>query len=103
MMKKMNEKEAWLYLAGLWDNAIKNDEGEYCVCFSHDFKERGICNCVVSFNYVDIFRIGIIKKMHLKLELYLPKKHPDGYCWKYTKASANARARFCRKMSGLCG
>ena len=97
-MKRMTEREAWLYLARKWARTRKAhvtlrpaDGGEAC---------RGLCACACRLIHLGVVKRKVALGMLGRLHRRRPGKMADeSYYWSLTIRGARARAAFCRRMA----
>lgn len=94
----MTERQAWLKLAKMWDKAYIDSDGDYSAMGT---ASMGLCPCI-TLDIADDLDQGVSVSMLGKIKK-LPKITHYGleFVWRTDKASAEARAAFCRKQAAL--
>lgn len=85
----MNTHEAWLYLAGLWDEPKVIGGGIACIRFGMWHDAIGICRCID-----ELYETHRITHDH--------GFRQTGYMWKCTPEHAPRRAALCRVLAAKC-
>ncbi len=93
MKKRMNEAEAWEYLAKLW---ARHFSGHF-VLFGES-PCSGLCACLWTMEGTSRISIATYTKMKARLDLHQPRG-TRGWYYPRNKAGANKRAALCRKLA----
>ncbi len=92
----MTERQAWLALAKMWDEAEPDCEGDYCV----DGLSYGLCYSIDAprISASEDVKCNMLDKVHRH-----PKSPRSKYLFKWptSKDGAKSRAAFCRKQAEL--
>jgi hypothetical protein len=106
-MKKMTEKEAWLWLAEQWATARVDSEWPhlrnrwYCVTVG-GIKQYGLCLSIASMHNQGEITGGAAARMLKKLDLFTTANRWDPYWWSHTKNGANDRVDACNLAWAMC-
>ena len=101
-MKQMSEREAWVYLAPLWDKPTMAGGVAYAIIYFGD-RAEGLCGSVFLLWYHGLISNRTRNAMGKQIKAVpktIPGLHaPDLYAWPRNLAGAKQRAAFCRRMA----
>lgn len=99
----MTEREAWLYLAELWDSPDEENEDEVVVpCVKiMDETHDGLCDCIDGMEYYDMIPEWTAIEMRERIKV-LPDCRHHYYKFTLDFEGSAARAAFCRSMAEKC-
>ncbi len=93
----MTEKQAWLKLAKMWDEARVDASTGLSAPTGSD--SCGLCPCIY-LDIGDLLSCDVTESMIAKIE-ELPSLNCQGFRWKTNLEGAKSRAAFCRKQAAL--
>ena len=101
MSKQLTIKEAWLYLAELWDKPqIYGDDVPYAV-LRHDLYSMCLCHSVTDLWHAGLISLGTGRWMK-GIVLSIPRRDGSAFRWARDIEGARQRAAFCREQAALC-
>jgi hypothetical protein len=95
---KMNEHEAWIFLADKWDKPEVTDRrlGYYCIRI-RGIRCDGLCNSIIiAATSNDV--VGVMLNRLYKLGL---KRQSNGFFFPLDRAGARKRAALCRRFAKM--
>lgn len=92
-METKTERQAWLYLARLWDKPNRDVNGRHFIFEQHYFV-FGLCNSIFRMRNMGAIDSDTWRSMARRI----PGRGIDMQ-WSLSKRGAAARARFCRKQA----
>lgn len=100
-MKKLDQRQAWRFLAKKWGNCSISLIGEPYIDFSK-LRYSAICIC----HSIEAMQLeGLISKSvenKLKQQMAKHSLGRAGYWWPRNEYGANERVKFCRHMAKIC-
>jgi len=106
-MRKMSEKQAWLWLAGKWDKAKLRDDCGGFNYFSVIWRAclyTGLCDMLRRMKSLGVLTEDDYLRMRDKIPEPTHYYHGDlvAWSWPNTANGAKRRAAFCRRMARAC-
>ena len=99
----MNEQEAWLYLAELWESPRWcGDMGGWYVTVKERVPAFGICVAIYHMRRAGDISGRIVNRMWRRLCRYRPSLDSiSGYWWRWDRESAEIRTQVCLMCYGM--